>query len=242
MKRHIFGAIVLIATLAFAGCNNNPKNDQNENEEAAKTEAVNEPVVLPNNMLIIVDPQVDFTTGSLATKNGPAAMDYLAKALEQGTWKNYGWIIVTQDAHPTNHCSFVEQGGVFPPHCVQGTEGMEVYPALQGVLDNLMQQNLGLEIHYMQKGDLADKEEFSIFQNEKSSSKLSETIKEIGFEGIDICGIATDYCVYETTKDLMEFYPAKQIRVVTNCLAAVDDNDTKLADLMEEKGIEGIEF
>ena len=84
MKRHIFGAIVLFAALAFAGCNNNQKNDQNENEEAVKTETVDEPVVLPNNLLIIVDPQVDFTTGSLATKNGPAAMDYLAKTLEKG--------------------------------------------------------------------------------------------------------------------------------------------------------------
>ena len=231
---------MLVAALAFAGCNNNQKNAQNENEEAAKTEAVNEPVVLPNNLLIIVDPQIDFTTGSLATKNGPAAMDYLAKALEQGAWKNYSWIIVTQDAHPANHCSFVEQGGVFPPHCVQGTEGMNVYPALQEVLNSIFQNNP--EIHYMQKGDLAGKEEFSIFQNEKSSIKLTETIEDMGFEGIDICGIATDYCVYETTKDLMEFYPAKQIRIVTNCLAAVDDNDTKLADLMKENGIEGIEF
>ena len=240
MKRHILGAIVLIATLTFAGCNNNQKNDQKENEEVTKKEVVNEPVKLPNNLLIIVDPQIDFTTGSLATKNGPAAMDYLAKALEQGAWKNYGWIIVTQDAHPTNHCSFVEQGGVFPPHCVEGTEGMDVYPALQEVLNSLTASIPN--IHYMHKGNLAEKEEFSIFQNEQSGEKLRVTIEDFGFEGIDICGIATDYCVYETTKDLMEFYPAKQIRIVTNCLAAVDDNDTKLADLMKENGIQGIEF
>jgi nicotinamidase/pyrazinamidase len=240
MKRHILGAIVLIATLAFAGCNNNQKNDQKENEEVTKKEVVNEPVVLPNNLLIIVDPQIDFTTGSLATKNGPAAMDYLAKALDQGAWKNYSWIIVTQDAHPANHCSFVEQGGVFPPHCVEGTEGMDVYPALQEVLNSLTASIPN--IHYMHKGNLAEKEEFSIFQNEQSGEKLRVTIEDFGFEGIDVCGIATDYCVYETVKDLIAFYPAKQVRVVTNCLAAVDDNDTKLADLMKENGIQGIEF
>ena len=229
---------MLIAALAFAGCDNNQKKEKAENE--ANTETVTVETKLPNRMLIIVDPQVDFTTGSLATAKGPAAMDYLAKALNNGAWKNYGWIIVTQDAHPANHCSFVEQGGVFPPHCVQGTEGMNVYPALQEVLNSIFKNNP--EIHYMQKGDLAEKEEFSIFQNEKSGLKLSETIKEMGFEGIDICGIATDYCVYETAKDLIAFYPAKQVRIVTNCLAAVDDNDTKLADLMKENGIEGIEF
>ena len=229
---------MLIAALAFAGCNNKKQKEEEAKEKA--TEAIVEEIKLPNRMLIIVDPQIDFTTGSLATAKGPASMDYLAKALTEGAWKNYGWIIVTQDAHPENHCSFVANGGVFPPHCVQGTDGMNVYPALQEVLNNIL-PNIP-NIHYMQKGDLADKEEFSIFQNEHSGAKLRKTIEEMGFEGIDICGIATDYCVYETTKDLMAFYPAKQIRIVTNCLAAVDDNDTKLADLMKENGIEGIEF
>ncbi len=238
MKRNLIGAIVLFAALVFAGCGNN--NQKNEKAEKQATETVTEKIQLPNRLLIIVDPQVDFTTGSLTTAKGPAAMDYLAKALNEGSWKNYGWIIVTQDAHPANHCSFVEQGGVFPPHCVQGTEGMNVHPALQKVLTAIT-PNIP-DIHYMQKGDLADKEEFSIFQNERSGEKLQYIINEMAFEGIDVCGIATDYCVYETVKDLMGFYPAKQIRIVTNCLAAVDDNDTKLADLMRENGIEGIEF
>ncbi len=238
MKRHFLGAIVLVAALAFAGCNN--KKQKNEEPENKAAETVVEEVKLPNRLLIIVDPQVDFTTGSLSTAKGPASMDYLAKALKEGAWKNYNWIIVTQDAHPANHCSFVEQGGVFPPHCVQGTEGMNVYPALQDVLSSIT-ANIP-NIHYMQKGDLAEKEEFSIFQNERSGEKLRAIIEQEKFEGIDVCGIATDYCVYETTKDLMAFYPAKQIRIVTNCLAAVDDNDTKLADLMKENGIQGIEF
>ena len=231
---------MLIAAIAFAGCDNNTKKEKEQTENANTTEVEAEKPELPNRLLIIVDPQIDFTTGSLATAKGPASMDYLAKALDNGAWKNYGWIIVTQDAHPTNHCSFVEQGGVFPPHCVQGTEGMNVYPALQDVLSSIT-ANIP-NIHYMQKGDLAEKEEFSIFQNERSGEKLRAIIEQEKFEGIDVCGIATDYCVYETTKDLMAFYPAKQIRIVTNCLAAVDDNDTKLADLMKENGIQGIEF
>ena len=243
MKKHLIGAIMLIAALAFTGCSNNEKKEKKEKADKAKVEmddAMPEKPELPNRLLIIVDPQVDFTTGSLATANGPAAMDYLANALKEGAWQNYGWIVVTQDFHPANHCSFVEQGGDFPPHCVQGTEGMEVYPALQQVLSDILPDIPN--IHYMQKGDLPEKEEFSIFQNEQCGAKLTNTIKEIGFEGIDICGIATDYCVYETTKDLMAFYPAKQIRIVTNCLAAVDESDTKLADLMKDNGIEGIEF
>ena len=240
MKKHLIGAIVLFAALAFTACGNNNEKKEKEEVAGAATEAEAKKPELPNRMLIIVDPQIDFTTGSLATAKGPASMEYLAKALNEGAWKNYGWIIVTQDAHPANHCSFVEQGGVFPPHCVQGTDGMNVYPALQNVLTDIM-PNIS-NIHYMQKGDLAEKEEFSIFQNERSGAKLRDVIEQEKFEGIDVCGIATDYCVYETTKDLMSFYPAKQIRIVTNCLAAVDDNDTKLADLMKGDGSGGIEF
>lgn len=243
MKRNLIGAIVLIAALAMTGCGNNDKaekKDKEEKKEMVEMAEKAEKPQLPNRLLIIVDPQVDFTTGSLATKNGPAAMDYLAKALKDGAWKNYGWIVVTQDYHPANHLSFVEQGGDFPPHCVQNTEGQKVYPALQTVLNEIMPNSPN--IHYMFKGDLPDKEEFSIFQNAQSGEKLRNVIGQEKFEGIDICGIATDYCVYETTKDLMAFYPANQIRIVTNCLAAVDESDTKLADLMKENGIKGIEF
>ena len=233
MKKQIFGAIMLIAALVVTGCGN--QNQTKENADNQKVEKVEE-----NRMLIIVDPQIDFTTGSLATAKGPEAMERLALAIDNGILDNYTWVIVTQDAHPADHCSFVENGGVFPAHCVQDTEGMNVYPALQKALDNHMD---GWSIHYMTKGDLADKEEFSVFQNEHSGTKLRKTITELNnFVGIDICGIATDYCVYETTKDLMAFYPAKQIRIVTNCIAAVDDKDTKLADLMKENGIEAITF
>ena len=146
---------MLFAALAFTACGNNNEKKEKEEVTGAATEAEAKKPELPNRMLIIVDPQIDFTTGSLATAKGPASMEYLAKALNEGAWKNYGWIIVTQDAHPANHCSFVEQGGVFPPHCVQGTDGMNVYPALQKVLTDIM-PNIS-NIHYMQKGDLAEK-------------------------------------------------------------------------------------
>ena len=218
---------MLVAVLVVTGCRN--KNQQKEEKNQETTE------MTPNRLLIIVDPQIDFTTGSLATAKGPEAMDCLANAINNGVLEKYSWVAITQDAHPTNHCSFVENGGVFPAHCVQGTDGMNVYPNLQ----KAMNENKGkTEYVYLQKGDLPEKEEFSIFQNERCGEKLRETILDQKYEGIDVCGIATDYCVYETVKDLMAFYPANQIRIVTNCIAAVDDNDTKLADLMKEKGIE----
>ena len=233
MKKQLIGAMFLLAALLVSGCQNNDPTKKNVKNEKPQEE------VKENRMLIIVDPQIDFTTGSLATAKGPEAMERLAQAIDNGVLDKYNWVIITQDAHPDNHCSFVEQGGMFPPHCVQGTEGMEVYPALMKAIQDSGFSNY----HLMTKGDLADKEEYSVFQNEQSGEKLSRTITEFEtFDGIDICGIATDYCVYETTKDLLAIYPAKQIRIVTNCIAAVDESDTKLDELMKENGIEGITF
>ena len=240
------GAIVFATAFAFASCGNrSPKQEEQTKDEAAVSESTVVEINYdhhPNRLLLIVDPQNDFVKGgALATEKGAQALDCLANALEAGAWKNYKMVVATQDAHPANHCSFVEQGGPFPPHCVKSTQGMEVYAPLNAMLEKL--KGICFNVHLMEKGNLSDREEFSIFQNDINGPRLRRAIEEFEkFEGIDICGIATDYCVYETTKDLMEFYPAKQIRIVTNCIAAVDESDTKLADLMKGNGIQGIEF
>lgn len=231
-KKHILGVMLIALSVMFA-CTSNNQN-KNQNQQETNNQEVKE--ALPNNLLIIVDPQIDFTTGSLAVEKGPEAMEALAKVFDAGLGKKYSQIIVTQDFHPANHCSFVEQGGVFPPHCVQGTEGVNVYPALQEALNKVE-----TPITYLTKGNLADKEEFSIFQNKENGAVLTKLINDNKYEGIDICGIASDYCVYETAKDLINIYPAKNVRIATNCIASVSD-DQKLVDFMNETGIQAITF
>lgn len=231
-KKHLFGVMLLSLSMMFACTGNNQNNNQNQQE--TNNQEVKE--AMPGNLLIIVDPQIDFTTGSLAVAKGPEAMDVLAKVFEDGLGEKYTQIIVTQDFHPTNHCSFVEQGGVFPPHCVQNTEGVNVYPALQEALNKVK-----TPITYLTKGNLAEKEEFSIFQNEENGAVLTKLINDNKYEGIDICGIASDYCVYETAKDLVSFYPAEKVRIATNCIASVSD-DQKLVDFMNETGVQAITF
>jgi len=231
-KKHILGVMLIALSVMFACTSNNQNNNQNQQE--ANNQEVTENK--PGNLLIIVDPQIDFTTGSLAVAKGPEAMDVLAELIEEGLGNKFTQIIVTQDFHPANHCSFVEQGGVFPPHCVQGTEGVNVYPALQEALNKVE-----TPITYLTKGNLADKEEFSIFQNEENGAVLTKLINDNKYEGIDICGIASDYCVYETAKDLVSFYPAEKVRIATNCIASVSD-DQKLVDFMNETGVKAFTF
>ena len=40
-------------------------------------------------------------------------------------------VFASRDWHPGRHCSFREQGGPWPPHCVQGTEGAAFHPELR---------------------------------------------------------------------------------------------------------------
>lgn len=198
----------------------------------------NNKIFYKRRLLLIVDPQIDFISGSLSTKNGKTAMDRLTKSIENGLLEKYSMVVITGDSHPSTHCSFIENGGQFPKHCTMGSKGMEIYPPLLEAIETSDFDGY----HFLVKGDSQNKEEFSIFQNESNGKFLSDIIEREKFDTIDVCGIATDYCVYETIRDLMKIYPSQQIRVVTNCIAAVDETDTKLFDLMEDNGIEEIRF
>lgn len=77
-------------------------------------------------ILLIVDPQVDFISGSLAVEGAKEKMDALASALQNGEI-DCDYVMVTKDFHPSNHCSFKENGGQWPPHCVKGTTGSCIY-------------------------------------------------------------------------------------------------------------------
>ena len=65
------------------------------------------------NILLIVDPQNDFITGSLAIEGAIPAMDYLTAYVKEHH-AEYDAIVVTMDQHPADHCSFDVSGGPWP--------------------------------------------------------------------------------------------------------------------------------
>ena len=78
-------------------------------------------------VLIIVDVQKDFCQGgTLPVPRGndvvPVLNRYIRKFEEAGAQ-----IYATRDWHPSNHVSFTSQGGPWPSHCVQNTEGAEFH-------------------------------------------------------------------------------------------------------------------
>lgn len=179
--------------------------------------------------LILVDFQKDFISGTLAVKGAESALEHTLKLLESG---KVGRVIFTLDWHPFNHCSFKENGGQWPIHCVQHTEGALIYPQL---LNACTQNNIFYEFAY--KGMISDKEEYGAFSNigvGRYEVDLDDNITIDRNTPLIICGIAGDYCVLETIKNLEAIWNNLQIFIPG--IASID-NGVKLHDFINENSL-----
>jgi nicotinamidase/pyrazinamidase len=139
--------------------------------------------------LVIVDFQRDFTPpdGALAVPGG----DQIAARLnELASDPRYEIVLATRDWHPPAHSSFRERGGPWPVHCVQGTEGAELHPALDRSLIDAV----------IDKGQRPDTPGYSAFEAEE----LGPLLREHGVTALTVVGLATDYCVLNTARDALK--------------------------------------
>ena len=78
--------------------------------------------------LIIVDVQNDFLPGgSLPVPAGDEVIPSLNRYIAAFLFRELP-IFATRDWHPPDHCSFHQQGGPWPPHCIADTQGA-AFPA-----------------------------------------------------------------------------------------------------------------
>lgn len=171
------------------------------------------------NVLLIIDPQNDFITGSLSVEGAEKKMRQLADYVLE-TKSSYDHIYITMDTHPQNHMSFIENGGSWPKHCIHNEKGWELFPHLKKALidcDN---------VDFYLKGQNPTKEEYSILDNERDGNILEYRLKTMLTTDnevfIDVCGIAGDYCVLETLKGLKEIIPTDNIYVIEDFTASID--------------------
>lgn len=173
-----------------------------------------------NKILLIIDPQVDFITGSLPVSDAPEAMDALAEYIRQYGTK-YQQIIVTADRHPIGHCSFRRNGGIWPLHCVTDSIGAAIW---QPIIDALI--DFDGEVTILHKGEKSDKEEYSIFKNEEAAEIIKDIVRKGNIKEIDICGIAGDVCVADSIRDGAEIFGADIFRVLTRFTPSIDKGVT----------------
>lgn len=165
-------------------------------------------------MLLIVDPQIDFINGSLPVKGAEKAMDDLAGYVA-AHGHEYARIVITCDRHPADHCSFLENGGNWPAHCVGSSIGSCIWPKLTQALIPLSERVL-----ILYKGENPAREEYSIFQATEEALKLHDIFKG-SISEVDICGLAGDVCVADTLKDLTTLFPTIHTTILTGYTAYI---------------------
>jgi nicotinamidase/pyrazinamidase len=137
--------------------------------------------------LVIVDFQNDFTPGgALAVPEGDAIADRINELAASGS---FDLVIATRDWHPPDHGSFEQNGGPWPSHCVQGSEGAELHPALERAPI----------AEVIDKGQDPSTEGYSGFEG----TRLGELLRERGIDTVTVVGLATDYCVKNTALDAL---------------------------------------
>jgi len=139
--------------------------------------------------LVVVDVQKDFCPGgALAVPEGdrvvPALNEYVKRFRAASAP-----IIFTRDWHPSDHSSFKSQGGPWPNHCVQNSDGAKFHPSLV----------VPPEAEVVSKADKKD-EAYSLFQG----TGIADTLRRRGIKTLLVGGLATDYCVKETVLDGLE--------------------------------------
>lgn len=145
--------------------------------------------------LIVVDVQNDFCSGgALAVSGGDVVINVMNDWIKLALACNH-LIIASRDWHPVDHCSFIDQGGPWPVHCVQDTFGSEFHPSLQ----------LPSDVMVVNKGFNANQEAYSAFSGviAASDKPLFDVLAEKSVTDVYVGGLATDYCVHATAKDAL---------------------------------------
>jgi len=154
---------------------------------------------LSSDALIVIDVQNDFCPGgALAVADGDQVIEVIRRVAPR-----FEHIALTQDWHPPGHRSFasahpgkqpfesieLEYGTqtLWPDHCVQGTGGAEMHPALSLPRAELI----------LRKGFRAGIDSYSaFFENDRATATgLAGYLRDRGLRRVFLAGLAYDFCV-----------------------------------------------
>ena len=183
----------------------------------------------PRVALIVVDVQNDFAdpSGGLAVSGGDRIIWAVNREIELARGAG-SLVVATQDWHPEHTPHFARDGGAWPVHCVAGTWGAELHPALA----------LPADAPRIRKGSNGE-DGYSGFtmrdpvSGETTPTELEGTLRAAGADSVVIVGLATDYCVKSTALDAVRL--GFRTALATDAIAAVDlrpgDGDRALDEL-----------
>ncbi|TME38932.1 MAG: isochorismatase family protein [Chloroflexi bacterium] len=186
------------------------------------------------NALLVVDVQMDFVEGgSLPVQGGLQTAAMIARHLRHFK-PEYQFVVASRDYHesaPDHISDTPDYINTWPPHCMVGTPGAAFVPSIQ----NLVREKY-IETVVTKGRNAAAYSAFDAF--DVRGHRLIDVMKENRVDHIDVCGIATDYCVRASALDARkaEF----QVRVLVNLCAAVNEATGQQA--LEEMKAAGIQL
>lgn len=178
--------------------------------------------------LLIVDVQPDFCEGgALAVSGGHQVAQAIAEYLSAD---DYEMVVASQDWHlapPHTNCGHFALGAEpdfvtsWPVHCVVDTPGAQLHPAISQIqLDHVVRKGTGTQSYSAFEGVTHD-------DLDMPSSSLLTILRSRGIGEIDVCGLATDYCVRASVLDALGTGFA--VRVLTDLIAGVAGSSSEVA-------------
>jgi nicotinamidase/pyrazinamidase len=141
----------------------------------------------PGDALLIVDVQNDFCPdGALPIEKGNEVVPVLNRWIAAAITACIP-IYASRDWHPVTHLSFQQQGGPWPAHCLQDSEGGQFHPELR----------LPASVIKITKGVRFDQDQNSVFD----ATGLSSELHSRGIRRLWVGGLAEDVCVLASVLD-----------------------------------------
>ena len=152
-------------------------------------------------ILIVVDMQNDFISGSLGTPEAQAILDGAVAKVRN--WQ--GEVLYTLDTHGPDYAETQEGKRLPVPHCIKGTDGWRVPNTLQKALDAHGAQAF-------EKG---------AFGSPQLAQALAERNTREPIASIELIGICTDICVVSNALLIKAFLPEVPVSVDASLCAGV---------------------
>jgi nicotinamidase/pyrazinamidase len=194
--------------------------------------------------LLLIDIQNGFCPGgNLAVAHGDDIVPIVNNLISDG---GYDVIVASQDWHPANHGSFASQHPgkkpfdmgelsgqpqiMWPDHCVQETPDAEFHPDL----------DIGAVDYIQQKGENPAVDSYSAFRDNDQAALtgLAGYLRAQQITELDICGLATDFCVKFSALDAVEMLPDVKVRFVEDASRGITPEGVKAA--IEEMRANGV--
>ncbi|MBQ9046560.1 MAG: cysteine hydrolase [Solobacterium sp.] len=159
-------------------------------------------------ILAVIDMQNDFIDGSLGTKEAEAIV---AKVCSMITDPSFDAVYATMDTHPQEYLSTFEGRHLPVEHCIKGTDGWKIHPAVAEALKS-------------RNAEIIEKPTFG-------SNILVRTIAEREPDEVVFCGLCTDICVISNALMLRAQLPDTEIVCAADACAGTfpDKHDAALA-------------